>query len=889
MKVVKLGAVGRKGTASVMDAAFFGVVAKNSVGFIETVFSCLSRKIPVVILKGSEDPALVSTMHLSETIDPDSAGGWASLPFKPDFSDEVAQIAFTSGTEGKPKGILITHANLADMVERLNSVMHMDSSIKEYVGVPVYHSFGFGRCRAVATVGGKFFIPPQGFNPLEIKNMLLEQQINAISAVPSLWRVLFDCEEIFGEETRRVKWIEIGSQYMSAEEKLRLKALFPNAVIVQHYGLTEASRATFLQIHKEDAFCALESVGCPVGDTQIKITADGCIAIRGSLVAGYCLNEGRRDSLVDAAGWLVTRDLGELHGGYLKYKGRADDVINCGGVKISPDDLENRVRSISGLKQGFACCRIPDALRGQSVLVCYTGELAAHSASLEAAAVQALAELNVTPGKSLKLMQVDLLPITPTGKVKRKELTQLYVAQQALSKQKSAAATVSPALPPGLSAREQELVQLWKDLLNLETLEVDESFLDLGGDSLTAISAIVKMKRLGIPETTCRGILQGKSIAEIVLAEQQLTQARAKQPDLTLPRARALKDALSIKVVRGLLVLLVIFAHWAEGLFQRLPESMAGLWSLLAPVFSFGTPGFAIMYGLAMGYSVYPLYCRSPTRVRGLIWPIFSVLFCGILLLAGAELLQRHVTDGVQNITQVANSFYNVLSYYLLATLSLYFWFWILKASRAPVLAALIGALLLHLFYLRFMAPLTAVPAEGFIELGKLLIAAKYSYFNMTSGVFLGLGVGIALSGSKQFSLTMPAAIWLGVATILCAWLLSDITGNAASWFIWPGDTVQSWKWLFYFGVCVLLLVGMDRLLNYYHRMPSVAARLLNVLACFGLLAFPLFVMHKLVLPIKDLLEVVGLSGVLAVGLSMGLFVGLSGYMLYRSYRLQFD
>ena len=124
---------------------------------------------------------------------------------------------------------------------------------------------------------------------------------------------------------------------------------------------------------------------------------------------------------------------------------------------------------------------------------------------------------------------------------------------------------------------------------------------------------------------------------------------------------------------------------------------------------------------------------------------------------------------------------------------------------------------------------------------------------------------------------------------MLCAWLLSDITGNAASSFSWPGDTVQSWKWLFYFGVCVLLLVGMDRLLNYYHRMPSVAARLLNVLACFGLLAFPLFVMHKLVLPIKDLLEVVGLSGVLAVGLSMGLFVGLSGYMLYRSYRLQFD
>lgn len=129
--------------------------------------------------------------------------------------------------------------------------MEMTSEIKEYVGIPVNYSFGFGRCRAISLVDGKFYVPEK-FDPLEIVRMLEADEINAISAVPSLWRVLLSFSDLITQElAKKVYWIEIGSQYMAAEEKLKLAELFPNAKIVQHYGLTEASRTTFLKIHEK--------------------------------------------------------------------------------------------------------------------------------------------------------------------------------------------------------------------------------------------------------------------------------------------------------------------------------------------------------------------------------------------------------------------------------------------------------------------------------------------------------------------------------------------------------------------------------------------------------------------------------------------------------------
>ena len=180
---------------------------------------------------------------------------------------------FSSGTEGPPKAIVLTHRNLSDVVERLNAVMHVTSDIREYIGVPVTYSFGLGRVRCVMAVGGSVYVPEK-FNPSEIRRMLEQGEINALSAVPSLCRILLNSAEMFEGIGKRIRWIEIGSQYMAADDKAAMRRLFPNARIVQHYGLTEASRSTFIDI-SEARLEHLDSVGSVKGLVEIRIDPEG--------------------------------------------------------------------------------------------------------------------------------------------------------------------------------------------------------------------------------------------------------------------------------------------------------------------------------------------------------------------------------------------------------------------------------------------------------------------------------------------------------------------------------------------------------------------------------------------------------------------------------------
>ena len=311
------------------------VVATSSTSFVRHVFEAYRQGRVVVSLRPGMARDAVEGCAISEVVEPEQDHGWFD-DAAPDLRDHgPAQITLTSGTEGRPKAMVLSHAALADTVDRLNDVMQVDESIREYVGVPVTYSFGFGRCRAVAAAGGRFFVPEGGFNPAEIGRMLAGGEINAISAVPTLWRILLQNEEAIGAHGAAVRWIEIGSQYMSRSEKERMKALFPNARIVQHYGLTEASRTTFLEVSEVEGD-ALESVGRPTGDVEVRLADDGRIRIRGPHLSMGRLVEGDLVPIVDGEGWLETADLGELRDGLLYFRGRADDVINIAGVKLSP-------------------------------------------------------------------------------------------------------------------------------------------------------------------------------------------------------------------------------------------------------------------------------------------------------------------------------------------------------------------------------------------------------------------------------------------------------------------------------------------------------------------------------------------------------------------------
>lgn len=554
------------------------VVRRNSLGFVEAVFSLYASRRPLVLVSGDAQAQHLPGVEVDRTIDPDERTGWFDAQHGVILDDAPAQVSYTSGTEGLPKGILLTYRNLGYTTERIIEQMQMTSDIREYVGVPATFSFGMARFRAVSAVGGKAYMPPRGFDPLELARMLASGEVNALSAVPTLLRILLADPSVIGTSGKRLRWMEIGSQHMTADEKRRIRDMFPNARIVQHYGLTEASRSTFLQISgASDA--ALDSVGQAVGSGEIALAPDGRIRIRGPQVANSRIDGDGLHRLTDDDGWLQTNDLGHFADGKLYFDGRADDLINCGGQKVVPDQLEERIRARLGDGLRIAVAKVPDAQRGEGVLVAFEGGTDKVS-QVQQAAGSALVEMGISAGSSLHVMHVDALPVTGTGKVQRRVLSEQFAARK-------------PAEPaPSKTAKGEisDVKALFQHEFPGRDVDPNDTFETLGGDSLHYIqfSLAFESKFGGLPDTWEK--LTVAQLQAATMTEEKSSWRRLEA--VTLTRAFFMicivalhTEAFSYSTNWGAAYFLVMLAGYSVARFQ-LPEiirsgSVRTLWGTI--------------------------------------------------------------------------------------------------------------------------------------------------------------------------------------------------------------------------------------------------------------------------------------------------------------------
>lgn len=453
-----------------------GLIRRNSLSFIEHVFALNEKRQPLVSFQDEASAKEPVGIAIDHCIVPDTGGGWFRQKHALIRDDLPAQVTFTSGTEGKPKGIVLSYANLADAADRIIDQMQLTAEIREYVGVPVTHSFGMARIRVISAVGGQSFIPSRGFDPLELARMLEAGEVNSLSAVPTLLRILLQKPQVIGAAGKKLRWMEIGSQYMTAAEKRGVRDLFPNARIIQHYGLTEASRSTFLLI-SEVPDELLESVGRAVGKTEVGISPEGRIRIRGPHVAQWRIEGDHLRALPGADGWLATGDLGHLKEGYLFFDGRADDLINSGGVKINPDLLEEKIGKLVPQSGRLVVAKVPDAMRGEGVLV------VAESADMDptqlrAASNEALKMLGLEVGDALHVKVVASIPQTATGKPMRRLLTEEFVTEG------KDARSMPDARDLAERPRADDVMGFFQQFFPGRKIDAGASFEALGGDSL---------------------------------------------------------------------------------------------------------------------------------------------------------------------------------------------------------------------------------------------------------------------------------------------------------------------------------------------------------------------------------------------------------------------
>jgi len=517
-----------------------GIEKISSVDYLNAVMACYrAGRVAVPVEAGGTAPA---GHDFVERVSPEPGGGWFALQQAPIQEDRPAHVAFSSGTTGEPKAILLSHRALADVTDRLIEAMGIDGEISEYLGVPATYSFGLARARVTAAVGGRLFVPGNGFNPTEFAAMLEADEVNALSAVPTLLRVLIANPDIVPRKlARRLRWLEIGSQAMTAEEKQAVRRMFPAARIIQHYGLTEASRTTFLDL-QEASDVQLATVGRAVGKTEVKVDAERHICIRGPHVAEGVLTADGLEPIVDSEGWLRTRDLGSVDAdGFLTFEGRADDLMNVGGIKVPAELFERKLGELLGTDGlHIAVAGRPDPLRGEAVMVAYPSTLSAGRIAEHARAVAGEFGLG---NADLTFVAVDEIPRTETGKIRRAVLVEQHGDRASASP--GAPAAVAPASAPTLTDdepqtdREREIARIWCEALHLPAIGRNDGFFDKGGDSLSAIGATLAMEKAGIPKSLTQQLFLNRTIAEIAASEGGAAPSSAVEGRKAAPAPRA--------------------------------------------------------------------------------------------------------------------------------------------------------------------------------------------------------------------------------------------------------------------------------------------------------------------------------------------------------------
>ena len=223
------------------------------------------------------------------------------------IADDTADLMFTTGTTGAPKGVCLSHMNIAGSADNINAFIGNTIDDVEVLGLPLSHSFGLGRLRCVLKKGGTMILVGNFANLKMFFQALEEYKATGFGMVPAVWQYIrrFSGNRIekYGPQMR---YIEIGSAAMPIEDKQLLMQLFPSTRICMHYGLTEASRSFFMEFHTNRN--NLSTIGVPASElvdakimdehgNECPINVDGEICVKGNMVMrSYFLQEDNNEA-----------------------------------------------------------------------------------------------------------------------------------------------------------------------------------------------------------------------------------------------------------------------------------------------------------------------------------------------------------------------------------------------------------------------------------------------------------------------------------------------------------------------------------------------------------------------------------------------------------------
>ena len=274
---------------------------------------------------------------------------------KPNPTD-YAYLIYTSGTTSSPKGVPITHSNCVFTTKNIVKTLQYSSNDIDILPLPLSHSFGLG-CLHTSLYVGSTLVLHQSMDIPQILNSIKKHNASTLAAVPpTLSKIVSNNLEDVLNSLSKLRLIITNSMFFPPETIQKLKKILNDGKVATYYGLTEASRSTFMIFDSNEK---IESVGKPSDGISLKLVSSndesliGEIWIKGKNVIEKYWNEEYKENFND--GWLKTGDLGRVDDdGYLYILGRVDELINISGEKVYPQEIERAVKVLSGIDDAVA-------------------------------------------------------------------------------------------------------------------------------------------------------------------------------------------------------------------------------------------------------------------------------------------------------------------------------------------------------------------------------------------------------------------------------------------------------------------------------------------------------------------------------------------------------
>jgi acyl-CoA synthetase (AMP-forming)/AMP-acid ligase II len=329
--------------------------------------------------------------------------------------DDIADIIFTSGTTGRPKGAMLRHGASLHFFDLWSRAFGLRRGDRYAIVNPFFHCFGYKGGWMSCLLQGATALPVAALDVDRLLHLIETERVSALPGPPTLFWSLLD-----------------GATTVPAELLRRVRDELPFRSLTTGYGLTEAHALVSITEPDDDpervsawnAGYPLPGIDvCVVDDQRTPVTAgtDGEIMVRGAnVMSGYYEDDGATADAIEADGWLHTGDIGALsERGDLRITDRKKDIFICGGFNVSPAEVEGLLLSLDGIAQ-VAVIGVPDERLGE---VGAAFVVPVPGAALTPEAVIAWARAHIANYKVPRRVEiVDALPMNASGKVVKGEL-----------------------------------------------------------------------------------------------------------------------------------------------------------------------------------------------------------------------------------------------------------------------------------------------------------------------------------------------------------------------------------------------------------------------------------------------------------------------------------